>query len=81
MAYTKQNFVDKQVLTHTHLNNIENGIVEISELVDTLPVANGGTGFNSIVDTIYTTARYRASSLHSAETTPNNNGVICWMYE
>jgi hypothetical protein len=29
MAYSKQNFVDRQVLTHTHLNNIENGIIDV----------------------------------------------------
>lgn len=26
MAYTKQNFVDGQTLTHTHLNHMEDGI-------------------------------------------------------
>ena len=44
-------------------------------------VAQGGTGRTSIVDTTYTTARYRASSLHSSETNPTSNGVICWTYE
>lgn len=58
---------------HTHgVSDITSGI---------LGVEVGGTGFNSIVDTTYTTARYRASSLHSVETTPTINGVICWMYE
>ena len=46
----------------------------------TLPVGNGGTGYNSITDTTYTTARYRASSLHSSATTPSANGVIAWVY-
>ena len=47
----------------------------------TVPVENGGTGYASITDTTYTTARYRASSLHSSETTPSSNGVITWTYE
>jgi hypothetical protein len=47
----------------------------------TLPVGNGGTGYTSITDTTYTTARYRASSLHSSATTPSSNGVIAWVYE
>lgn len=34
MAYSKQNFVDRQVLTHIHLNNIEDGIVSISNEID-----------------------------------------------
>ena len=44
-------------------------------------VSNGGTGYNTITDTTYTTARYRASSLNSSETTPTTNGVIAWTYE
>ena len=44
-------------------------------------VSNGGTGYNTITDTTYTTARYRASSLNSSETTPTENGVIAWTYE
>lgn len=36
---------------------------------------------DTIEDTTYTTARYRASSLANAETTPTTNGTICWMYE
>ena len=46
----------------------------------TLPVGNGGTGYNSITDTAYTTARYRASSLHSSDTKPSSNGTITWVY-
>lgn len=46
-----------------------------------VPVAKGGTGYTTIEDTTYTTARYRASSLHSSETTPSTNGVIAWTYE
>lgn len=44
-------------------------------------VSQGGTGYTSIEDTTYTTARYRASSLHSIETTPTTNGVIAWTLE
>lgn len=50
-------------------------------LYGTVSVSSGGTGQTSIADTTYTTARYRASSLHSAETNPTTNGVICWTYE
>lgn len=46
-----------------------------------LPLTRGGTGYSSIADTAYTTARYRASSLHSSETNPKTNGTICWTYE
>lgn len=46
-----------------------------------LSIEYGGTGQTSITDTIYTTARYRASSLHSSETTPTINGTITWTYE
>ena len=46
-----------------------------------IPVAHGGTGVTSHADTTYTTARYRASSLNSTETTPAVNGVISWTYE
>lgn len=47
----------------------------------TLSITRGGTGYTSITDTTYTTARYRASSLHNTETTPTTNGVIAWTYE
>lgn len=46
-----------------------------------LDIKHGGTGVNSIVDTVYEKPRYRASSLHSSETKPSNNGTICWVYE
>ena len=46
-----------------------------------LPISQGGTGYNRITDTTYTTARYRASALVSTETTPVANGVINWIYE
>lgn len=44
-------------------------------------IEHGGTGYDSIVDTEYTTPRYRASALVSTETTPSYNGVINWTYE
>ena len=50
-------------------------------VTSTLAVWNGGTGYSSIADTTYTTARYRASALVSAETNPSINGVINWTYE
>lgn len=46
-----------------------------------LAVVNGGTGYSSITDSSYSTARYRASALFAAETTPTTNGVIHWTYE
>lgn len=61
------------VNNHTHsASDISLGI---------LPVERGGTGYSSITDEICTTARYRASSLHSSETDPTINGTICWTYE
>ena len=46
-----------------------------------IPVEKGGTGYASLVDNVYTTARYRASALYSTETTPTQNGIINWIYE
>lgn len=46
-----------------------------------ISIEKGGTGQTSIEDTVYTAARYRASSLHSTETTPTTSGVIAWTYE
>lgn len=58
---------------HTHnANNITSGILD---------VLYGGTGCSSIIDTQYSTARYRASALVSVETIPDNNGIINWIYE
>ena len=53
----------------------------LTSCTGTLTVAKGGTGYTSIVDTTYTTARYRASSLHSSTTSPSSNGTITWTYE
>ena len=53
----------------------------ISDLTGVASVEKGGTGYSSVIDTVYTTARYRASSLHSTETTPSSNGIIAWQYE
>lgn len=44
-------------------------------------VNKGGTGKDSISDTIYTEPRYRASALFPADTNPTINGVINWTYE
>lgn len=64
------NFADRY---HSHTtSDIYSGI---------FPVTRGGTGYSSIADATYTTARYRASSLHSTETNPTTNGTICWTYE
>lgn len=52
-----------------------------ADMSGTLTVKNGGTGYASIVDTTYTTARYRASALVDTETNPSDNGVINWTYE
>lgn len=46
-----------------------------------LAIANGGTGYSSITDSSYSTARYRASALFASETAPTVNGVIHWTYE
>lgn len=45
-------------------------------------VSKGGTGYGSIADTTYTTARYRASALYAEGSIvdPTTNGVINWTY-
>ena len=45
MAYTKQNFVDEQILTHVHLNHIEDGIANIWETI--YPVGSVYMSMNS----------------------------------
>ena len=68
--------------TITELNYVDGVTSNIQAQLDkTVPVTKGGTGYTSITDTTYTTARYRASSLHSSETNPSANGVIAWTYE
>lgn len=52
-----------------------------SDRLPTIPVEKGGTGQTSIVDTTYTTVRYRGSALVSSETNPTQNGTINWTYE
>lgn len=52
-----------------------------ADLYGTVAIANGGTGCTAIADTTYTTARYRASALVSADTNPTTNGVINWTYK
>lgn len=54
---------------------------DAADLNGTLPVVNGGTGYNTFADSTYTTARYRASALYNTETAPTVNGVINWTYE
>lgn len=68
-------------ITETELNNIISNLSANYITSGVLPIARGGTGQTTIVDTTYTTARYRASSLNATETTPTQNGVICWTYE
>lgn len=41
MSYTKQNFVDGQVLDAEHLNHIEQGIVDLEESIATPPASVG----------------------------------------
>ena len=65
----------------TSLANTWNPWQEVATRSDIISVERGGTGQTSITDTKYTTARYRASSLHSSETNPSVNGVIAWTYE
>lgn len=51
MAYKTQNFVDGQVLTHTHLNNIENGIKTLEEnLSKTTGVSNYWSGKKVVIN-------------------------------
>ena len=50
------------------------------DIYGTVAIENGGTGYTTIEDTTYTTARYRASTLVSADTDPTTNGVINWTY-
>lgn len=60
---------------------MEAGIYSMQRADAVIPVEKGGTGQTSLVDTVYTTARYRASALYSTETTPAENGIINWIYE
>ena len=76
---------DKGYLTsipsHTHsASDINSGTLS-NDRLSTVSVEKGGTGYTSIVDTTYTTARYRASTLSKTEITPSSNGVISWTYE
>ena len=64
---------EKADLGHVH---------DLDEIIsDVLDVEHGGTGYNSIIDTTYSAARYRASALVRTETYPYDNGVINWVYE
>lgn len=65
--------------TDSYLNANISGTA--SGLSTTLATSKGGTGYTSITDTTYTTARYRASALVSTATAPTVNGVVNWVYE
>lgn len=62
-------------------SDIRTALTEKFDHSEVIPVENGGTGRTTIADTEYTTVKYRASALVSAETTPSENGTICWTYE
>lgn len=68
-------------VNHTHGNDTITSVDASKITSGTLAIARGGTGQTSIVDTTYTTVRYRASALISTETNPTQNGVINWIYE
>ena len=53
----------------------------VYDLNTVVPVEKGGTGCSTLADTVYTTARYRASALVDSETDPSTNGVINWTYK
>lgn len=74
ISYAAQVALDaKANKEHAHsIHDIASGV---------LGVEHGGTGHNSIVDTDYAIARYRASALVNMETTPVDNGIINWVYE
>ena len=65
-------YILEKINDHKHDTNSISGILEVER---------GGTGYDSIVDTTYTTARYRASALVSYESYPYDNGTINWVYE
>jgi hypothetical protein len=65
----------------THRVNKDEGSKKLLSTGDVITVANGGTGCASLADTTYTTARYRGSSLHNADTAPTVEGAIAWQYE
>lgn len=53
----------------------------VNDLSGAVPITKGGTGYTTITDSVYTTARYRASALVETDTDPTTNGVINWTYE
>lgn len=77
IALIKASIAGKADVSHTHTAG-EVGALPADGI---LSISQGGTGHSTIEDTTYTTARYRASSLVDAETTPTTNGAICWVYE
>ena len=50
MAYTKQNFTKGQTLTHTHLNNIEDGIKTLESSMESAGVSNYWAGKKVIIN-------------------------------
>lgn len=63
MAYEKQNFVDGKVLTATHLNHIEEGIVALEKLISSsasarlasvILLASAWTGADSLYSQVVT---------------------------
>ena len=81
LDYVDAGLETKADAEHNHsASNITSGTLS-SDRLPVISMEKGGTGQTSIEDTTYTTARYRASSLYSIETTPTVNGVIAWTYE
>lgn len=72
---------DESVEAVTSVNGKTGDVKITADDLGVIKVANGGTGYDSIEDTVYTTARYRASALYSKDTAPTTNGVINWTYE
>lgn len=56
--------------------------VDSSDIEGVVKIAQGGTGYTSLADTAYTTARYRGSALYSESNiiNPTVNGIINWSY-
>ena len=73
------NAIQNKVVTNT-INELANVLSDIVPLVQANSIKLT-TVPDTIEDTTYTTARYRASTLNLSETTPDINGVIAWTYE
>lgn len=77
IAFTSNN----NIYVRNLQDNVWNNWRKFFKNDDVIPVSNGGTGVNSHEDKVYTSLRYRASSLHNTETAPTVNGAICWQYK